>query len=97
MKITREDDRGGAVLNWAVRYSLGRYTYAPDLTISVIRPMLPDCSTKTVAVFVQDVSEWLERTEPGKGFHDNHWAGWKAFLDDCEAELERREDWPWRD
>lgn len=97
MKITREDDRGGAVLNWAVRYSLGRYTYAPDLTISVIRPMLPDCSTKTVAVFVQDVSEWPERTEPGKGFHDNHWAGWKAFLDDCEAELERREDWPWRD
>lgn len=94
MQITRQDDRGGAVLNWAVRYSLGRYTYAPSLTIGVIRPMLPDCSTKTVAVFVQDVGEWLERTEPGTGFRDNHWAGWKAFLDDCEAELERREDWP---
>lgn len=90
MKITRDDDFGGAVLNWAVRYSLGRYTYAPDLTIRVIRPMLPDCSTKTVTVFVQDVGEWLHRTEPGTGFYDNHWDGWKAFLDDCEAELERR-------
>lgn len=91
MKITRQDDRGGAVLNWAVRYSLGRYTYAPSLTIGVIRPMLPDCSTKTVAVFVQDVGEWLERTEPETGFWDNHWAGWKDFLDDCKTELERRE------
>lgn len=67
----------------------------PGLVMSVIRPMLKDCNTKTIAVFVQDVSEWLERTEPGKGFHDNHWAGWAAFLDDCEDELERREDWPW--
>lgn len=91
MKITREDDNGGAVLNWAVRYSLGRYTYAPGLTIDVIRPMLPDCSTKTVAVFAQDVNEWLEHNEPGKGFYDNHWADWAAFLDDCKAELERRE------
>ena len=32
MKITRQDDRGGAVLNWAVRYALGRYSYAPSLT-----------------------------------------------------------------
>lgn len=97
MKITREDDNGGAVLNWAVRYSLGRYTYAPGLAIEVIRPMLPDCSTKTAATFVQDVNEWLDRTEPGTGFYDNHWTGWKAFLDDCKAELNTREDWPWQD
>lgn len=93
MKITRQDDNGGAVLNWAVRYSLGRYTYAPDLTMGVIRPMLPDCSTKTVAVFVQDVGEWLERNEPSTEFGGNSWHDWQAFLDDCKAELERREDW----
>lgn len=97
MQITRQDDKGGAVLNWAVRYSLGRYTYAPSLTMDVIRPMLPDCSTNTVAVFVQDIGEWLERNEPETGFFDNHWSDWKAFLDDCKAELTRREDWLWHD
>lgn len=97
MQITREDDKGGAVLNWAVRYSLGRSTYAPGLTMDVIRPMLPDCSTKTVAVFVQDVGEWLDRTVPETGFWGNYWADWKEFLGDCKAELKRREDWPWHD
>lgn len=97
MQITREDDKGGAVLNWAIRYALGRSTYAPGLTMDVIRPMLPDCSTKTVAVFVQDVGEWLDRTKPETGFFDNYWSDWKAFLNDCKAELERRDEWLCRD
>lgn len=97
MKITRDDDRGGAVLNCAVRYALGRSSYMPGLVMSVIRPMLKDCNTKTIAVFVQDVSEWLERTKPETGFFDNYWSDWKKFLAACEAELDRREDWPWRD
>lgn len=97
MKITREDDNGGALLNWAVRYALGRSSYAPSLTIDEITPMLPDCNTKTVAVFVQDVGEWLERTKPKEGFSGNEYDAWARFYDACKAELEGREDWPWRD
>lgn len=91
MQITRDDDRGGAVLNCAVRYALGRSSYMPGLVMSVISPMLKNCNTKTIAVFVQDVSEWLERTQPETGFFDNYYADWQKFLETCKAELDRRE------
>ena len=42
MQITRDDDRGGAVLNCAVRYALGRSSYMPGLVMGVIRPMLKE-------------------------------------------------------
>lgn len=63
----------------------------PGLVMSVIRPMLKDCNTKTIAVFVQDVSEWLERAKPETGFFDNYYDDWKKFLETCKAELDRRE------
>lgn len=59
MKITRDDDFGGALLNCAVRYALGRASYMPGLVMGEITPMLPDCSDKTLWCFDQDVSEWL--------------------------------------
>lgn len=90
MQITRDDDFGGAVLNCAVRYALGRASYMPSLVMDRIRPMLPYCSTKTVAVFVQDVEEWLEQNEPETGFFDNYYDDWYKFLKACEAELDRR-------
>lgn len=46
MKIEREDDFGGAVLNCAVRYALGRMSYMPGLVMDVIRPMLKNCSER---------------------------------------------------
>lgn len=90
MQITKDDDRGGAVLNCAVRYTLGRSSYMPGLVMSVIRPMLKDCNTKTIAVFVQDVSEWLERTQPETGFFDNYYDEWQRFLETCKTELDGR-------
>lgn len=69
----------------------------PRLVMSVIRPMLKDCNTKTIAVFVQDVSEWLAQAMPETGFFDNYYDDWKKFMDACNAELDRREDWPWRE
>lgn len=63
----------------------------PGLAMGVIRPMLPDCSTKTVAVFVQDVGEWLAQAKPETGFFDNYYADWRQFLETCKAELDGRE------
>lgn len=91
MKITRDDDRGGAVLNCAVRYALGRASYMPGLVMDEIRPMLPDCNDKTIAVFVQDVSEWLAQAKPETGFFDNYYDDWKKFMDTCNDELDKRE------
>ena len=69
----------------------------PGLVMGVIRPMLKDCNTKTIAVFVQDVSEWLAQAKPETGFFDNYYSDWQQFLETCKAELDRREDYPWRE
>lgn len=47
-KIDLSNDDFGAVLNCAVRYTLGRRTYMPGLVIDYIRPLLPFLSSKTL-------------------------------------------------
>lgn len=93
MKITRDDDFGGAVLNCAVRYALGRATYMPGLVMDEIKPMLPDCSDKTLWCFERDISEYLEGVDwtsddPfGARWND---ADWMRFLEAVRTEIERR-------
>lgn len=93
MKITRDDDFGGAVLNCAVRYALGRNSYMPGLVMSVIRPMLPNCSDKTLWCFEQDVSEWIEGKTWMMDDMFTYWfykEEWMNFLDAVRAEIEKR-------
>lgn len=90
MQITRDDDFGGAVLNCAVRYALGRETYMPRLVMDQIRSMLPDCSDKTLWCFEQDVSEWLDRDNGWTAYDNSYGDDWKRFLEAVRAEIERR-------
>lgn len=93
MKITRDDDFGGAVLNCAVRYCLGRLSYMPGLVMGQIRPMLPDCSDKTLWCFEKDISEWLDGNSliVDDPFGDcSYEADWTRFLEAVRAEIERR-------
>lgn len=95
MKITRDDDFGGAVLNCAVRYCLGRLSYMPGLVMGQIRPMLPDCSDKTLWCFEKDISEWLDGNSliVGDPFGDRSYeADWTRFLEAVRAEIERRKE-----
>lgn len=93
MQITRDDDFGGAVLNCAVRYALGRSSYMPGLVMGQIKPMLPDCSDNTLAAFEWDVSEYLGRVDWaagdafGRNLNNDDWA---RFLEAVRAEMERR-------
>ena len=73
MKITKDDDFGGAVLNCAVRYALGRRSYMPGLVMDVIRPMLKNCSDKTLWCFDRDITEWLEGGEHGLADYGEEW------------------------
>lgn len=87
MKITRDDDFGGAVLNCAVRYALGRFSYMPVLVIDEIKPMLPDCSDKTLWCMEKDITRWLsERTWEMRASEKE----WTAFLAEVKAEREKR-------
>lgn len=90
MKITRDDDFGGAVLNCAVRYALGRETYMPRLVMGEITPMLQDCSNKTLWCFERDVSEWLDRDKGWTAYDNSYCDDWKRFLEAVRAEMERR-------
>lgn len=79
MNIQKEDDFGGALLNCAVRYALGRRSYMPGLVMDEIRPMLKDCSEKTLWCFERDISEWLHDGEHG---YSDYGLEWSRFLED---------------
>jgi hypothetical protein len=87
MKITKDDDFGGAVLNCAVRYALGRRTYMPGLVMDVIRPMLKNCSDKTLWCFDRDISGWLEKGKHGPADYGEEWV-W--FQEDVRAVMDGR-------
>lgn len=89
MQITRDDDFGGAVLNCAVRYALGRTSYMPRLVMDQIRPMLPDCSDKTLWCFKRDVSEWLN-CDKSWTYEKSYIDYWERFLEAVRAEIKRR-------
>ena len=90
MKISKKNDCDGAVLNCAERYCLGRYTYMPTLVLDVIRPILKDCSDKTLWCFEKDISDWIHsqiNTEDAACLQE-----WTNFLSLVKQEIQNR-DW----
>ena len=86
--IDLQDDNFGAVLNWAVRYCLGRMTYAPSMTIEFITPLLPYLSMKTLWCFERDIDE---RKKDGRSFGmDFDEEKWMKFWEAVKVETERR-------
>lgn len=87
MKIEKDDDFGGAVLNCAVRYALGRFSYMPCLVMDEIRKMLKDCSDKTLWCFDRDISEWLAgRTREMTAYEKE----WSSFRDEVRRIMRER-------
>ena len=59
----------------------------PGLVMDVIRPMLKNCSDKTLWCFDRDISEWLERGEHGLADYGEEWV---RFQDDVRAVMDGR-------
>ena len=55
--IDPNDDNFGAILNCAVRYSIGRQTYMPSLVVDFITPLIPYLNNRTLWCLDQDISE----------------------------------------
>lgn len=88
--IRLDDDNFGAVLNWAVRYCLGRMSYAPSMTIEFITPLLPYLSDKTLGCFHQDI---YGHKSFGRSFGmDFDEEAWMKFWDKVKEEIGRREE-----
>jgi len=90
LKIDPAYDDFGAVLNWAVRYCLGRETYAPSITIQFITPLIPHLSDKTLWCFDRDIED---HQKYGKSFGmDCDERDWMRFWENVKAEIKRRDE-----
>lgn len=98
--INIDNDDFGAILNCAVRGSLGRHSYMPWLVISFIRPMLQSITERTLRVMERDVREFTE-AEAARIKYNPLWdqgivvvredlAEWTGFLEVLQAEIEMR-------
>ena len=80
------DDNLGEMLNWAVRYALGRMTYAVNDTVNYVLPLIPKLDRRTLSVMQRDIE-----TAPEYG-HDCDEADWMRLLHAIREELKRRAD-----
>ena len=83
------DDRLGEMLNWAVRYCLGRRTYAPHDTMEYCKPLIPHLSNRTLWCMQSDIKEAIEHEALGDPIVDA--PAWKDFYKLVCMEIERRD------
>lgn len=49
------DDDFGCIINSAVRYALGRYTYMPGVVMNFVRKYMKVLDTRTIHVMIEDI------------------------------------------
>lgn len=86
IKFIPVNDDFEAVLTCAIRYSLGRQTYMPELVINFINPLLSQLSDKTLYCMNKDISE---ANSYGDEYIDK--PKWNWVLNNIKAEIEERE------
>ena len=57
------DDDFGCIINSAVRYSLGRYTYMPSTVAEFVLKYLNYLDNKTISVMIYDIDEALKNKD----------------------------------
>ena len=86
-KINIEDDDFGAILNCAVRYSLGRQSYMPSLVIGYITPLLPFINNRTLWCLKKDVG-----SANSYGDEKIDKPAWMTFYQNVCDEIKQREE-----
>lgn len=54
--IEPDQDHFGFILNCAVRYAIGRQSYAPSIVVDFVQSLLPYINDKTLYVLDQDIT-----------------------------------------
>ena len=57
------DDDFGCIINSAVRYALGRYTYMPSTVAEFVLKYLNYLDNKTISVMICDIDEALKNED----------------------------------
>lgn len=87
-KMIPVNDHLGEMLNWAVRYALGRRTYAVMDTCNYIKPLIKDLSNRTLYCMSRDIKDQKKDGYGDQCDIDN----WLELLDLIDKELTRRTD-----
>ena len=67
------DDDFGEMMNWAVRYALGRRTYAVGDTCRFVKSVLPYLDHKTLYVMARDIQEKTDLNDLGDQCDADDW------------------------
>lgn len=83
------DDMFCEMMNWAVRYALGRRTYAVSDTVGYVLRVLELLDDQTVYVMLRDIEE---QEKVGNLGHDCDAAEWMNLKEAIQKEIERRKN-----
>lgn len=89
------DDDFGEMMNWAVRYALGRRTYAVSDTCRFVMSVLPHLDNKTLFVMANDIQEKAVLNDLGDACDAREWHDLMHAIADQmkrKVEDERRDD-----
>lgn len=86
IKMTNTKDFGFVCI-CAVRYCLGRRTYAPGTVMGFIKPLLPKLDDKALYVMARDIAE-----ADSLGDAEIDAPMWAEFLAEIEKERKRRKN-----
>ena len=82
------DDNFGEIINWAIRYALGRRTYAVMDTCNYVTPLVPYLNNRTLWCISRDI---VEQEPFGYGdICDKN--NWMSLLHTVDEELKQRVD-----
>lgn len=81
-------DDEGMIINFAVRYAIGRQTYAPSAVIQYVTPRLPLLNDRTLVVLYNDMNDKVQVGNLGDAQIDAPQC--KRFFESIKAELSKR-------
>ena len=85
-----DEENLGTLCICAIRYCQGRQTYMPDLVRTIVRPLLPKLTDKTIHVMAEDCEFQKEMKLYGDDNIDK--PGWLKWELELQKEKERRND-----
>ena len=88
-KTVPVNERLGEMLNYAVRYAIGRCTYAPHDVVKYVEPLVPDLDKVTLRVMQYDIAAEYGKLG-GLGDDNIDAPDWLRLLGKIRAELDRR-------
>lgn len=83
------DDMFGEMMNWAVRYALGRCTYAASDTACYVIRLVSKLDSQTLVVIRNDIQEAIKNDNLGMACDAVYW---RTLCSMVVEELSRRDD-----